>query len=143
MVAGATGTGKASFINTLFNNHLISITKPRTSDINVYSVEMPNEEHKRKKTSVILVPGLGSAIDDTELHETILLYLRQQFDSFLEEETKIRRNPNYIDTRVNVLVYFICANRNGMRPADIDFLKKVCGMVNILPVIAKADLLTE
>lgn len=62
---------------------------------------------------------------------------------FLREETRIRRNPKFQDTRVHVLLYFIPPKSCGLRQPDIQFMKMVSNRVNVIPVIAKSDGLTS
>ncbi|CAG2100814.1 unnamed protein product [Medioppia subpectinata] len=65
-----------------------------------------------------------------------------QFDSLLKEESKIRRDPKHADTRVHCLLYFIPSTGNGLTHRDLCFLSRVNNLVNVIPVISKADGLT-
>lgn len=66
-------------------------------------------------------------------------YIKEQFDHHLEEETRIKRNPKFQDTRLHVLIYFVAPSGKGLKEIDIQFMKKVGNFVNIIPVISKAD----
>lgn len=44
---------------------------------------------------------------------------------------------------MHALLYFIEPTALGVKKFDIDFMKKLAGRVNIIPVIAKADGLTD
>ncbi|KAL0266149.1 UNVERIFIED_CONTAM: hypothetical protein PYX00_011865 [Menopon gallinae] len=143
MVAGYRGLGKSSFVNTLFDQVIIP-TCPKQSDkasMNLYVLDV-SCEGVRRNISIIDSPGFGHYINDTKTHQNIENYIRSQFDAFLAEETKIRRNPHFEDNRVHTLIYFISPNPHGLSQNDIAFLKTVDNLVNIIPVVGKADGLT-
>ncbi|KAG3268394.1 septin 9 [Ictidomys tridecemlineatus] len=60
----------------------------------------------------------------------------------LQEEVNINRKKRIPDTRVHCCLYFIPATGHSLRPLDIEFMKRLSKVVNIVPVIAKADTLT-
>lgn len=138
MIVGNIGLGKTSFINTLLNNNIINITKPKDNAINVYSINLPLKQIK--KINIITSPNLNFELNDTELHLNIEKYLKDQFNKYLDEETKIKRSSNFIDTRVNLMLFFI--GHSGLIESDIIFLKRICHIVNIIPIIGKSDGLT-
>ena len=142
MFAGYRGTGKSSFLNTLFDQEIISGQRENEKgSLNLYVLDI-NCEGIRKNVTVIDGPGFGYHIDDTRTHQNIENYIRSQFDAFLAEETKIRRNPHFEDNRVHVLLYFLSPNLQGLSQNDIVFLKSVDSLVNVIPVVGKADALT-
>ena len=140
MVAGPKGIGKSSFINTLFNREIVHIKKKANEnlDLNLYILEI-DCEGVRKKVTVVETPGFGTTLDDSGTQENILSYIRTQFNLFLAEETKVKRNRDFEDSRVHALLYFIKASPHGLRKTELAFLKKINGLVNIIPVIGKAD----
>lgn len=93
--------------------------------------------------NLINVHGLGENLDDSICFEEITSYLEQQFDIVLAEETRIRRNPRFEDTRVHVALYFIEPNGHGLNELDIELMKRVSRYTNVLPIISKADTLTK
>lgn len=46
------------------------------------------------------------------------------------------------DHRVHVCLYFIQPSGHGLKPLDIEFMKRLHDKVNIIPVLAKADTMT-
>ncbi|KAF7683881.1 Cell division control protein 11 [Astathelohania contejeani] len=143
MITGHHGIGKSTFINRLFNRFIIpenSSLVPR-EDIDIYIIEISCDGIKRK-VNIVDTPGLGYRLDDTQIHENIINFIRGQYDLFLAEETKIKRNPEFEDTRVHCLLYFISPSTHGLKLMDNKFLQKVNGLVNIIPIIGKADGLT-
>lgn len=142
MLVGPRSCGKTSFINSLFDQQLVKISKDEQHEaFNVYVSEV-DMEGIRRKISIVDTPGLGSTFNDSFIHDSIVIFLRKQFCKFLTEETKINRNPNAEDTRVHAMVYFIPSRCGGLRSSDIKFLKMVDKLVNVVLVISKADTLT-
>lgn len=139
MAAGAKGSGKSTFFNNLISR---SIVQSRGQcEIDVYMVNL-DSIGASQNVVFIDTPGFGLTLNDEKIQDYIVEYIKDQFDLFIEEEAKIRRNPNYEDTRVHCLLYFIPATSNGLKMRDISFLKKVSGLVNIIPVISKSDALS-
>lgn len=141
MVAGGTNLGKSTFLNCLFEQDIVPDNQGSNQSLNLYSLNYDSEGIK-KKISVIDTPSFGTTSNDEKKHSNIVNYLKQQFDIFLAEESKIRRNPRFEDTRVHCLIYFVSPSVHGMKKNDIDFLKKVAKLVNIIPVVGKSDGLT-
>lgn len=136
MVAGSRGSGKSSFLNTLIGKRII--TSRNQSGIDMYMLNLDCEGITQKIT-LIDTPGFGGCLNDNEVHENICNFIRAQLDMFIEEESKIRRNPRYEDTRVHCLIYFIPSTSSDLKNTDIVFLRKVSTLVNIIPVISKSD----
>lgn len=61
----------------------------------------------RLSLTVVDTPGLGDALDNEPNIQKIESYIETQFEKFLQEETKIHRNPKAQDTRVHCVLYFI------------------------------------
>lgn len=139
MAVGGKGSGKSSFFNNLVSRLIIKNKKQ--SEIDLY---MLNLDGLGASQNIVFIdtPGFGKTLNDDHIQTSISEYIKEQFDLFIEEESKIRRNSKYEDTRIHCLVYFIPATGNGLKVRDIAFLKKVTGLVNIIPVISKADALT-
>lgn len=137
MVAGKKRIGKSTFINTLLNR---SIATSPSEDINMYMLDI-NCEGINKHITAIDTPGLGS-IDDTKNIQDIINFIKLQLDKYLAEETKVRRDPEFEDTRIHCLIYFV-APGNGLKPLDIQLMKAASPFVNIIPVIGKADALSS
>ena len=43
------------------------------------------------------------------------------------------------DSRVHACLYFIAPTGHGLKPLDVEVMKKIHKKVNIIPVIGKAD----
>ena len=92
--------------------------------------------------NIIDTPGFGENLNNELCFVEIENYLKQQFDLVLAEETRIKRNPRFVDTRVHVMLYFITPTGHGLREIDIQCMKRLSKYVNIIPVIGKADSFT-
>ena len=88
--------------------------------------------------TVIDTPGFGEAVDNTECWTPIVDYVEDQFDAYLEAETRVERFE-VTDTRVHACLYFIAPTGHGLKPLDVEVMKKIHKKVNIIPVIGKAD----
>uniref|UniRef100_F1RZ71 Septin 9 n=1 Tax=Sus scrofa TaxID=9823 RepID=F1RZ71_PIG len=138
MVVGQSGLGKSTLINTLFK-----------SKISRKSVQPPSEERipieekgVRMKLTVIDTPGFGDHINNENCWQPIMKFINDQYEKYLQEEVNINRKKRIPDTRVHCCLYFIPATGHALRPLDIEFMKRLSKVVNIVPVIAKADTLT-
>ncbi|CCD26559.1 septin SHS1 NDAI_0H03860 [Naumovozyma dairenensis CBS 421] len=87
--------------------------------------------------------GINENLDDSLIFNEITSYLEQQFDIVLAEETRIRRNPRFEDTRVHIALYFIEPTGHGLREIDIELMKRISRYTNVLPIISKADSFTK
>ncbi|CAD27055.2 SEPTIN [Encephalitozoon cuniculi GB-M1] len=136
MAAGPRGSGKSSFFNSLIGKEIV--TSRGHEGIDLYMLNLDCEGIMQRIT-LIDTPGFGEGFDDSEIQETICNFIKAQLDMFIAEESKIRRNPKYEDTRVHCLLYFIPSTSSSLKSRDIAFLRKVSGLVNIIPVISKSD----
>lgn len=113
-----------------------------TMSITASQIEIVDEDDTKIALSIIDTPGFGSNINNEICIDEILNYLKAQFDHVLAEETRIRRNPKFLDSRVHVCLYFVEATGHGLRELDVECMKKLSKYVNVLPVISKADSFT-
>lgn len=107
------------------------------------SVEIVDEDESKIQLTVIDTPGFGDNLDNSICVKEICNFLEQQFDFVLAEETKVRRNPRFEDTRVHVCLYFIEPTGHGLRELDVESMIKFSKYVNVMPVIARADSFTK
>jgi septin 3/9/12 len=52
------------------------------------------------------------------------------------------RDRQIIDSRIHACLYFIRPSGHSLKPIDIIVMKKLADVVNVVPVIAKADSMT-
>ncbi|KAJ3405161.1 hypothetical protein CcCBS67573_g03858 [Chytriomyces confervae] len=144
MVAGDSGLGKSTFINTLFNaplrenpgaKHLASV---QTVDIQPTTYEL-FEENVTLHLTVVDTPGFGDTLNRDADFNPIAQYIDAQYDKYLKAERSDEKRGNILDSRIHALLYFLPPTGNGLRDLDIEFLSRFCTKVNIIPVIGKGD----
>ncbi|XP_073202452.1 septin-1 [Lepidochelys kempii] len=116
MVAGESGLGKSTLIDSLFLTDLYKDRTlldaqariPQTLAIERRAVEL-EEGGVRVKLTVVDTPGFGDAVDNADW---------------------------------SCCLYFLSPFGHGLRPLDVAFLCAVQHKVNIVPVIGRADVLT-
>ncbi|KAJ3320647.1 hypothetical protein HDU76_000259, partial [Blyttiomyces sp. JEL0837] len=150
MVVGESGLGKSTLVNTLFNASLTPASEakehlqdgPKGVEINTINADI-EENGVKLKLTVIETPGFGDFVDNSEASwKPIIDYLDSRFDAYLEQEHRVNRKKT-VDTRVHACLYFIAPTGHSLKPLDISFMKAVAERVNLIPVIAKSDTLTE
>ncbi|KAL4646861.1 septin-7-like isoform X2 [Arapaima gigas] len=148
MVVGESGLGKSTLINSLFLTDL-------------YSTEYPGPSHRIKKTvqvveqskvlikeggvqlllTIVDTPGFGDAVDNSNCWQPVIDHIDSKFEDYLNAESRVNRRQ-MPDSRVHCCLYFIAPSGHGLKPLDIEFMKRLHEKVNIIPLIAKADTLT-
>uniref|UniRef100_G3USN3 Septin n=1 Tax=Meleagris gallopavo TaxID=9103 RepID=G3USN3_MELGA len=124
MVVGESGLGKSTLINSLFLTEL-------------YSPEYPGPSHRIKKTvqveqSKVLIKEGGILCSPTP----VIDYIDSKFEDYLNAESRVNRRQ-MPDNRVQCCLYFIAPSGHGLKPLDIEFMKRLHEKVNIIPLIAK------
>lgn len=153
MVVGQAGSGRSTFINTLCGQQVVdtstSILLPTDTSTQIdlqlreETVELEDDEGVKIQLNIIDTPGFGSSLDNTTSFELISDYIRHQYDEILLEESRVRRNPRFKDGRVHVCLYLITPTGHGLKEMDVEFMKQLGGLVNIIPIICKADTMTS
>lgn len=148
MVVGQSGLGKSTFMNSLFAAEIYSgdIPKeeriPPTTRIHEQTVRLV-ENGVTLNLTLVDCPGYGDAIDNNKCWDPIVEYIEKKYLDYFSEETKIERSKTIPDTRVHLCLYFIPPTGHGLKPLDVEFMKKLHGRVNVVPIIAKADTMTR
>jgi len=149
-VAGESGLGKSTLVNTLFNTSLYPPRErkgpsldimPKTVSIQSISADI-EESGVRLRLTVIDTPGFGDFVNNEESWRPIVENIEQRFDAYLEAENKVNR-MNIIDNRVHACVYFIQPTGHSLKALDIEVMTQLHTKVNLIPVIAKSDTLTD
>uniref|UniRef100_A0A672GHF4 Septin 4a n=1 Tax=Salarias fasciatus TaxID=181472 RepID=A0A672GHF4_SALFA len=149
MVAGESGLGKSTLINSLFLTDLYKDRKVpnaeerigQTVDIVKHTIGIEEKGIKLRLT-IIDTPGFGDAVNNTESWKHIEDYIDQQFEQYFRDESGLNRR-NIQDNRVHCCLYFISPFGHGLRPLDVECMSALHEKVNIIPVLAKADSLTQ
>lgn len=72
----------------------------------------------------------------------MLRYVKDQYAQYLRKELSPTRDRRIPDSRVHCVIYFISPSGHGLKPLDIVVMKKLGELCNLIPVIAKSDMLT-
>ncbi|XP_037544869.1 neuronal-specific septin-3 isoform X1 [Nematolebias whitei] len=149
MVVGQSGLGKSTLMNTLFKSKVSRKSAlataqekiPKTVEIKSISHDI-EEKGVRMKLTVIDTPGFGDQINNENCWQPIMKFINDQYEAYLQEEININRKKRIPDSRVHCCIYFIPPTGHCLRPLDVEFMRRLSKVVNIVPVIAKADTLT-
>ncbi|XP_076838415.1 septin 9a isoform X3 [Brachyhypopomus gauderio] len=149
MVVGQSGLGKSTLMNTLFKSKVSRKSVmgtaedriPKTIEIKSISHDI-EEKGVRMKLTVIDTPGFGDQINNENCWQPIMRFINQQYEQYLQEEINIERKKIIPDSRIHCCIYFIPPTGHCLRPLDVEFMRRLSKVVNIVPVIAKADTLT-
>ncbi|KAM6986116.1 septin-5-like [Aplochiton taeniatus] len=148
IVAGESGLGKSTLINSLFLTDLYRDRKVPdaaeriTQTVNIVKHMVGIEEKGIKlRLTIIDTPGFGDAVNNTQSWKEVVDYIDQQFEQYFRDESGLNRK-NIQDNRVHCCLYFISPFGHGLRPLDVECMRALHDKVNIVPVLAKADSLT-
>ena len=137
-------------MNTLFNTSLYppkeqkgpsSEISPKTVSIQSISADI-EENGVRLRLTVVDTPGFGDFVNNDDSWRPIIENIEARFDSYLDAENKVNR-MNIVDNRVHACVYFIQPTGHSLKPLDIEVMRRLHTKVNLIPVIAKSDTLTD
>ncbi|KAG9222712.1 hypothetical protein CCMSSC00406_0004626 [Pleurotus cornucopiae] len=149
MVVGESGLGKSTLINTLFNTTLYPPKEPlppaadRPKTVAIESIGADIEENGvRLHLTVVDTPGFGDFVNNDDSWKPIVENIESRFDSYLEQENRVNRSK-IVDNRVHACLYFIQPTGHSLKQIDIEFMRRLHTRVNLIPVIAKADTMTD
>ncbi|KAG2155350.1 Septin-domain-containing protein [Suillus bovinus] len=150
MVVGESGLGKTTLVNTLFTTEL---SPPRNysrrhhkqldklTEVEIIKAELEEKQFKVKLT-VIDTPGFGDYVNNRDSWSPIVDFIDDQHEAYMRQEQQPQRHEK-IDLRVHACLYFIRPTGHTLKPLDIEIMKRLGTRVNLIPVVAKADTLTQ
>jgi len=146
MCIGETGLGKSTLMDSLFNTNFDSAPashKEPAVRLRSHTYELEESDVKLKLTLCDTV-GFGDQVNKEESFGPIVDHVDNQFEAYLQEELKIKRNLSGChDSRIHACLYFITPNGHGLKSIDLVCMKKLDSKVNIIPIIAKADTINK
>ncbi|GEQ66652.1 hypothetical protein JCM33374_g315 [Metschnikowia sp. JCM 33374] len=150
MVVGESGSGRSTFINSLCGGNSIVPTSSTASQdafqkkltLRHENVELEDNDGHKISLNIIDTPNFANGLNCDEDFKVVVDFIRHQYDEVLLEESRVKRNPRFKDGRIHVLLYMVNATGHGLSEIDVKFLQHVSNLVNVMPVICKADALT-
>lgn len=149
LIAGQTGLGKTTFINTLFGTDVVPTvwdmqkkTKEvlPTSKICAHDVKVVDKKLELN-FNIIDTPGFCSQLNNSFAWSPIVNYIDEQYRSFMfQEEQPIRTATE--DHRVHCCLYFIKIMGSGLSSLDIRAMKEISKRCNLIPIMPKTDAYT-
>lgn len=150
MVAGESGLGKTTFVNTLFQTALKDHDDPnerhnkftsahQTVDINIVRAIL-EEKNFKIRLNIIDTPGFGNNVNNLDSWTPIIDFIDDQHETYVKQEKQPHRIEKK-DLRVHACLYFIRPTGHSLKPLDIEIMKRLSTRVNLIPVISKADTL--
>lgn len=141
--------GKSTLINTIFASHLIDSKgrlqpdEPIRSTTEIQTVSHIIEENGvRLRLNIVDTPGYGDLVNNDRCWDPIVKFIKDQHSAYLRKELTAQRERYIQDTRIHCCLFFIQPSGHTLKPIDIVVLKKLSDVVNVVPIIAKADTLT-
>lgn len=148
MVVGESGLGKSTLINSMFLTDIYNSSDypgPTQRLKKTVAVETTRVMLKENGVNLLLTmvdtPGFGDAVDNSNCWTPIIEFIESKYEDYLNSEARVTRKITP-DQRVHCCLYFIQPSGHGLKSLDIEFMKRLCDKVNIIPVVAKADTLT-
>eukprot|EP01134_Creolimax_fragrantissima_P001904 CFRG1904T1 len=146
LLMGETAIGKSTLVDNLFNAKLSgppsdSFHKKVFVDERCHVVE---ERNIRLKVNLAEVKGFGDQIDCSNSLAPVINYIETKYEEYLAYELQACRTSSpWTDRRVHLCLYLITPNGRGLRNIDVDALKQLGKIVNVVPLIAKAESFTK
>ncbi|XP_013929354.1 PREDICTED: septin-6-like [Thamnophis sirtalis] len=128
LCVGETGLGKSTLMDTLFNTKFegdpASHSQPGVQ-LKSSSYDL-QESNVHLKLTIVSTVGFGDQINKEDSYKPIVEFIDTQFESYLQEELKIRRVlHNYHDSRVHACLYFIAPTGHSLKSLDLVTMKKL------------------
>ncbi|KHN70477.1 septin [Ordospora colligata] len=169
MTAGSCGLGKTSFINQMLGASILpsdpfvdSSSAICTSDAlpayqapengkclhknSILNIQVSKffvmENGFQTRVTVTEVDGIGDSVNNHGCWEPVADLLQENFKDFMYQERRSVRSL-IKDKRIHLCLYFLEPNPTHVRMADICTMKEISKMCNLVPVIAKSDLLND
>lgn len=151
MAAGSHGLGKTTFLNQFLGTKILELNpfKPRDNNLfwhieNVCNIQTSYVEILESdlviRMNITEVDGIGDCIDNTNCWVPIVDFLEKNFEDY---HNKFKKSvaSQIEDKRVHLCLYFL-EPISIIKNSDIEVLKKISKYCTVIPIIAKADLIS-
>ena len=135
MVVGESGLGKSTLVNSMFLTDIYAskenVICPSEKTVKVESHHVVLEEGGVKLSlNIVDTPGFGDGVDNTNCWDPIIKHVDEQFNIFLEAETRVNR-VTIPDNRIHVCLYFIAPSGHGLKSIDVEFMRRLHDKVTV------------
>lgn len=138
MVVGQSQVGKTSLVNSILCPDSSSYPRPTMRRIKTPFMEVNRAKFGEGAAELLLnvidTPAVKRRTDWTHLLDLI----EEEYEDHLNDDYR-----GYRDTFIHCCLYLITPTGEGLSPLDVEYMKDLCDKVNIIPVIAKSDNLTN
>ncbi|KAG8215772.1 Septin-domain-containing protein [Butyriboletus roseoflavus] len=143
-------SARPTLVNTLFTTELSpakSYTRrhhkqlDKLTEVEIIKAELEEKQFKVKLT-VIDTPGFGDYVNNRDSWSPIVDFIDDQHEAYMRQEQQPQRGEK-TDLRVHCCLYFIRPTGHTLKPIDIEIMKRLGTRVNLIPVVAKADTITQ
>lgn len=155
LLIGPRGIGKHSFLENLVKNSeqskIIeeldnegSENESSNTTSKHYSVNIHNDVSSPIAMDVTLC-NIMDRLNNSSSPRKLREYIESQLNSYLMDEFKVSRENGYNDTldrRLHVCLLFIDGSANGLHEVEIEILKEIYSLINVIVVVGKADRFT-
>ena len=135
MVVGESGLGKSTLVNSMFLTDIYAskenVICPSEKTVKVETHHVVLEEGGVKLSlNIVDTPGFGDGVDNTNCWDPIIKHVDEQFNVFLEAETRVNR-VTIPDNRIHVCLYFIAPSGHGLKSIDVEFMRRLHDKVTV------------
>ncbi|CAD8089002.1 unnamed protein product [Paramecium sonneborni] len=150
MVVGQSGLGKSTFIDVLLKKKLGTSQIIRDSTLQIQAIQGSiNVNDFTLNIKFIDTPGFRHQYSLRQWLKLLSRYIKTQFNCYqqrqnLQYESKEKfqqLSQQDLDERVHVCFYFFSGPR--IQTEDLQALKKISALVNVIPILAKGDSYTK
>ncbi|EEB06235.1 septin Spn1 [Schizosaccharomyces japonicus yFS275] len=156
MLLGESGSGKATLVNMLLNQDLYEkCSTPYLDDdaFNEDTNQAPCVNIEKRQTEVVEngvklrlevlnVQGFGDYINNGDCWQPVVKEIESRFDDYLDAEKRLPRSA-IEDNRIHACIFFIQPTGHCLSQLELETLKTLSDKVNLIPIICKADLMTD
>ena len=132
LCVGATGIGKSSLLESLFNADFEHSEHSHGEDgvrLDVHTYQL-QEGGVALNLTLASTVGFGDQLDRQDSMDTVIAYIDEQYDKYLQEELKVTRNMyTYADTRVHACLYMLPPTGRIIHQLDLMCLSQLARKV--------------
>lgn len=146
LVAGRYDLGQEELIETIFG---IELDKKTPDELSSYNLQRHTTEVTdgpvKLNLEIMSTPNFGTKMNDTNSYKPVIREVQKRMHKHLHNESQLYRKQDTPDERFHVCLYLLApaGPSQGIHPNDDILIKKLTEYCNVIPVIARADMLTK